>query len=319
MTWLVTGGAGYIGAHVVRSLQTAGMGVAVVDDLSTGVAARVPADVHVEHLHIGDTARLTRLLNEVAAVGVIHLAAKKSVAESVERPDFYYHENVGGMLSLVEAMQRAGVGRLVYSSSAAVYGEPTTGSVTEDAPTVPISPYGQTKLIGEWIAANEGAARGLSWIGLRYFNVAGAGAPDLGDTSVTNLIPIALERHLSGDPVPVFGADYPTADGTCIRDYVHVADLAEAHVAAARRTMAGASADVVNIGTGRGGSVLEVLASLSRAVGGEVARRAVGRRAGDPAALVADVTRAREVLGWSSARTLDDMTASAVVARAVQR
>ncbi len=311
MTWLLTGGAGYIGAHVLRSLQASGRSVVVIDDLSTGVAARVPADVPLIEGSVNDRELVTRVMRDHDVTGVVHLAAKKAVGESVELPLWYYRENVDGLLTVLEAMTDVGVTNMVYSSSAAVYGEPAQCPVMESDPTVPVSPYGETKLIGEWAVAAVAAAAGLSWASLRYFNVAGAASDDLGDTSVNNLIPIVLRSYSQGVPATVFGDTYPTPDGTCLRDYIHVADLADAHTAAAEFTERGGAAEAFNIGTGFGSSVLEVVASVAKAVADEVPVEIVDKRPGDPAELIATADKATEVLGWSAQRTLDDMTASA--------
>ncbi len=311
VTWLLTGGAGYIGSHVLRSLRDSGREVVVLDDLSTGIAARVPQGVPLIQGSLADRALVEETLRNHQVTGVVHLAAKKAVGESVEKPLWYYRENVDGILSLLEAMREVGVGCMVYSSSAAVYGEPPRSPVPEDAPTAPINPYGETKLIGEWATRDAAAVSGMSWISLRYFNVAGAANAELADTSVANLIPIVLRNVRNDQPATVFGDDYPTPDGTCLRDYIHVVDLADAHAAAADLVEAGPTAEVVNIGTGQGSSVLEVIGSVGRALGRDVPYDVEARRAGDPAELVASADRARTVLGWQARHTLDDMTASA--------
>lgn len=311
MTWLLTGGSGYIGSHVIRALQVSGREVVVLDDLSTGLASRVPEGVPLIVGSLADRALVEQTLREHAVTGVVHLAAKKAVGESVEQPLWYYRENVDGILSLLEAMTATGVTNIVYSSSAAVYGQPPRSPVHEDDPTVPLSPYGETKLIGEWAVRDVAAISDLSWVSLRYFNVAGTASVDLADTSVANLIPIVLRSLSAGEPATVFGDDYPTRDGTCLRDYIHVADLATAHAAAADVTESGSAAEIVNIGTGTGTSVLEVLRSVGRAVGHEVPYAVVDRRAGDPAELVAAADLAGSVLGWRAEKTLDDMTESA--------
>lgn len=315
VTWLLTGGAGYIGSHVIRALQASGREVVVVDDLSTGFAARVPDGVPLIVAPLSDGATLERTMRDHRVTGVVHLAAKKAVGESMELPLWYYRENVDGLLSLLEAMATVGVGSMVYSSSAAVYGQPEQCPVVESDPTVPVSTYGETKLIGEWAVAAAARVTGMRWAALRYFNVAGAASPDLGDTSVNNLIPIVLRSFAAGQPAKVFGDNYPTPDGTCLRDYIHVADLAAAHAAAADFTeAAGDGGEAINIGTGFGTSVLEVIASVSRAVGQDVPYEVVDRRPGDPAELIAAADKAAELLGWTAERTLDDMTASAAAA-----
>jgi UDP-glucose 4-epimerase len=312
MTWLLTGGAGYIGAHVLRSLQSSGRGVVVVDDLSTGVESKVPAGVPLVRADVRDRDALVRTMRAHGVEGVVHLAAKKAVGESVEQPLRYYRENVDGVLALAEAAVEAGVRSIVYSSSAAVYGSPDVDLVTEDSPTVPMSPYGETKLVGEWVLRDLAASEGLSVAALRYFNVAGAGDDDLGDVAAFNLIPMVLRAVTRGEKPQIFGDDYPTPDGTCVRDYIHVADLAEAHVAAAALVSDGESRfTAVNIARGQGSSVREVIDSVSLAIGEQLDPVVVARRAGDPAFLVASADRVRDVLGWTAARDLDDMTRSA--------
>jgi UDP-glucose 4-epimerase len=313
--WLVTGGAGYIGSHVVRALQADGQRVVVVDDLSTGIAERVPPRAQLEVFSVLETRELAQVMHDLHVTGVVHLAAKKAAGESVNEPVEYHNENTGGVISLLTAMAAAEVGRLVYSSSAAVYGEPVDDNpLTEASPTTPTNPYGSSKLIGEMMIRDSAPALGLSWAGLRYFNVAGAGAPDLSDTSANNLIPMLLRARAAGRPAKIFGSDYPTPDGTCIRDYIHVSDLAEAHVAACRLVTneAPGSGVILNIGTGRGSSVREVIESMSLALGDELVAEEAPRRDGDPSVVQADPSRAAEVLGWRSSLGLDDMTASAV-------
>lgn len=320
--WLLTGGAGYIGSHVLRELTASGREVVVIDDLSTGIASRVPDGVPLIQAKLSD-GDLTAVMHDYKITGVVHLAAKKAVGESVELPLYYYRENVDGVLSLLEAMNNAGVQNIVYSSSAAVYGEPEAGEVAEGEPTVPTSPYGETKLIGEWTVravANSRrlAGKGLSNVSLRYFNVAGAGANNLGDTSVANLIPLALRAVEQGERPKIFGDDYPTADGTCIRDYIHVVDLARSHVAAAALCEAdqtGSTSEIFNVGRGTGSSVRDVLDTVSRVVGFDVNPRAVARRPGDPAVLVARTEKIERELGWTATLDLEAMVSSAWSAR----
>ena len=313
-TWVVTGGAGYIGAHVVRALHESGRKVVVLDDFSTGLRSRIPDYAPLAYTSILDTGVVTETLR--GADGVIHLAAKKAVGESVEMPLHYYRENVGGVISLLAAMRTAGVRNVVYSSSAAVYGEPPASPIDEDTPCRPMSPYGETKLVGEWLVRDEAAVAPLSWVALRYFNVAGAGSADLGDTSANNLIPMVFDALDRGEPPQVFGTDYPTPDGSCIRDYIHVSDLAEAHVAAAALCESGAAADTLNVGRGVGASVWEVMGAVGEVVGRDIGAVPVGRRPGDPPELVARVGRIRERLGWQATRGLEEMVASAWAARA---
>lgn len=310
-TWLLTGGAGYIGAHVLRALRDSGRDVVLLDDLSSGVAAKVPEDVPLVQASVLDRAAVAGALSDYDVTGVVHLAARKAVGESVERPLYYYRENVDGVLSLLEAMAETGTPSLVFSSSAAVYGQPDVDLVREDSPTVPESPYGETKLVGEWAVRDAARVLGLSWTALRYFNVAGAGADDLGDTAVFNLIPMVFRALSEGKRPQVFGDDYPTPDGSCIRDYIHVVDLAEAHVAAAAQCEAGGAAEVYNVGRGEGSSVFEVMDMVSRVIGRDVGAEVAPRRPGDPPRLVASAERIRERLGWSATRGLEEMVASA--------
>lgn len=314
-TWLVTGGAGYIGAHVTHALRAAGLAVVVLDDLSTGVPSRLPPEVPLIKASVLDTERLRSALLEYRVVGVVHLAGKKAVAESVAQPLVYWRENVGGVESILHAMNGAGVDRIVFSSSAAVYGIPSTERVTEITPAEPISPYGRTKLAGEWLLRDHARSAPVRWAALRYFNVAGAGTPALGDTGATNLIPLVLQAHLRGEPVEVFGGDYPTRDGTCVRDYIDVCDLAEAHVAAVHALGAGSFGQVLNLGRGEGVTVREVLQAASRVVGHEIAHVTSARRPGDPPACYADPAKAGLFLGWRATRTLEDMVSSAWEAR----
>lgn len=310
-TWLVTGGAGYIGSHVVRALAGSGRGVVVLDDFSAGLRRRVPAGVPVVSAAVQDTAALRTALVEHSVDGVVHLAAKKAAGESVDLPELYYRENVGGLACLLAAMRETEVGNLVYSSSAAVYGTPSANPVTEDAPLRPESPYGETKVVGEWMARDAGIAWGLSWTALRYFNVAGAAADELGDNSVNNLIPMVFRALARGERPRIFGDDYPTPDGTCVRDYIHVADLADAHVAAAALCERGGRADAFNVGRGVGASVREVIDVVAAVVGRDVDPQVVGRRAGDPPATFASTAKIADVLGWQATRDLTQMVASA--------
>ncbi|GAB3218757.1 UDP-glucose 4-epimerase GalE [Kineococcus gypseus] len=312
----MTGGAGYIGSHVVRLLQQRGEHVVVVDDLSSGRSARV-GDAPVVRVDLA-AERAQQELREAFAEhsvdAVVHFAARKQVGESVQQPARYWQQNVGGQANLLQAMQDAGVGRLVFSSSAATYGAPQVDVVREDGPAEPINPYGQTKLVGEWMNRAAGVAWGLRSANLRYFNVAGAGWSDLGDSVVMNLVPIVFTALDAGRAPVVFGADYPTPDGSCVRDYVHVLDLAEAHLAALDH-LAGDAAeeghDVFNVGTGTGASVFEVLRVVREVTGVDVEPEVRERRAGDPPRLVADVSRIREELGWSASKDLRDTVASA--------
>ncbi len=315
MTWLITGGAGYIGAHVVESTKASGRNVVVLDDLSTGIASRLKPGIPLVQISLQNASDLDRVFNDAEITGVLHLAAKKRVGESVERPDYYWQENVVGLQNLLDAMKRHNVKNFVFSSSAAVYGQPDVpvGSlITEDVECNPINPYGATKLEGEVLSEAMADSDGLKVAALRYFNVAGAGRPELGDQYIFNLVPIVFDALDRGVQPMVFGDDYNTPDGSCIRDYVHVQDLAEAHVAAmdfVERSEPGFTA--INIGTGKGASVLEVLNMMQEVTGREISPIHADRRAGDPPALVADVSRAKEILNWSSTRDLRDIVTSA--------
>ncbi|MFD6416491.1 UDP-glucose 4-epimerase GalE [Streptomyces sp. NPDC060194] len=303
MTWLITGGAGYIGSHVVRAMTGAGERAVVYDDLSTGRADRVPADVPLVTGSTLDRPLLSRTIAEHGVTGVVHLAAKKQVGESVELPLHYYRENVEGLRGLLDAVVAGDVRSFVFSSSAAVYGSPDVDLVTEETPTLPINPYGETKLTGEWLVRAAGRAYGVATANLRYFNVAGAAAPELADTGVFNLIPMVFEKLTAGRAPLVFGADYPTPDGTCVRDYIHVSDIARAHVAAARHLSAagGDAGDLtLNIGRGEGVSVREMMDLIAEVTGHAVEPLVTDRRPGDPPRVVASADRVAATLGWKA-------------------
>jgi UDP-glucose 4-epimerase len=314
MSVLVTGGAGYIGSHVVRLLHERSESVLVVDDMSSGLRERIgsSAFLQLELASPGAKQALIQAIKDYGITSVIHLAAKKQVGVSVQQPELYYEQNIGGMANLLAAMRETGVDRLVFSSSAATYGMPDVASVTEDQVCNPINPYGETKLIGEWMSANATRAWGLRAANLRYFNVAGAGWPELADTAVMNLVPIVFAAIKAGKAPVVFGNDYPTPDGSCIRDYVHVHDLAEAHISALdylERDERNFS--TFNVGTGQGSSVFEVLAEVKRASGVDFDIDIQGRRAGDPPSLCADVSRIENELGWKAKRGLAEIVDSA--------
>ncbi|MFI0512223.1 UDP-glucose 4-epimerase GalE [Streptomyces sp. WSLK1-5] len=313
MTWLITGGAGYIGAHVARAMTGAGERVLVLDDLSAGVPARLPADVPLVRGSSLDGGLLKRVLAEHAVTGVVHLAARKQVAESVAQPTRYYQENVGGLATLLEAVAEAGIDRFLFSSSAAVYGNPDVGLITEETPCAPVNPYGGTKLAGEWLVRAAGQAHGISTVCLRYFNVAGAAAPELADTGVFNIVPMVFDRLTRDEAPRIFGDDYPTPDGTCVRDYIHVSDLAEAHLAAARRLSDGGGAGdlTVNIGRGEGVSVREMVTVIGEVTGDRRPAVVEPRRPGDAPVSVASAALAAEALGWSARRGVREMIESA--------
>ncbi|MGY1846847.1 UDP-glucose 4-epimerase GalE [Blastococcus sp. SYSU DS1021] len=315
MTWLVTGGAGYIGAHIVRAMRGAGQDVVVLDDLSSGDRSRIPG-IPFEGGSVLDGDTVSRVIADHGVTGVVHVAAKKQVEESVRRPLYYYRENVEGLRTLLEAVTAAGVTSFIFSSSAAVYGAPDVDVVQESIGCSPVNPYGTTKLVGEWMVQEVAAATGLRFVNLRYFNVAGSAEPALTDRGVSNLVPMVFQQLAQRRPPRIFGDDYPTPDGTCIRDFIHVADVASAHVAAARALGDGeVTALTANIGRGEGVSVREMVETI-RAVSGTAdgawAEPVVEpRRAGDPARVVASADLIHEALGWRAQYGVMDMVASA--------
>ena len=312
MTWLIPGGAGYIGAHVVRAMTEAGERTVVYDALSTGVAGRVPDEVPLVRGSILDGEKVARTLAEYEVTGVVHLAAKKQVGESVDQPLRYYRENVEGLRVLLEAVTQAEIPSFVFSSSAAVYGMPDVDLVTEETPCLPLSPYGETKLAGEWLVRATGRATGLATASLRYFNVAGAAAPALADTGVFNLVPMVFEKLTEGAAPRIFGDDYPTPDGTCVRDYIHVVDLAEAHVTVARALRSAPGHDLtLNIGRGEGVSVREMIDHINAVTGYNRPPIITPRRPGDPARVVASADRIATELGWQAKYDVEDMITSA--------
>ncbi|MEU4107622.1 UDP-glucose 4-epimerase GalE [Streptomyces sp. NPDC048208] len=313
MTWLITGGAGYIGAHVARAMNDAGENVVVLDDLSAAVPERLPEGVPLVQGSTLDGDLLKRVFAEHGVTGVVHLAARKQVGESVAEPVRYYRENIGGLATLLDAIADAGVRRLVFSSSAAVYGNPDVDLITEDTPCAPVNPYGETKLAGEWLVRAAGQAHGISTVCLRYFNVAGAAAPELADTGVFNIVPMVFDRLTRDEAPRIFGSDYPTPDGTCVRDYIHVTDLAEAHLAAARRLSDGSlSGDLtLNIGRGEGVSVRELITVIGEVTGDRRAPVVEDRRPGDAPRAVASADRAAAELGWRARLGVPEMVGSA--------
>lgn len=317
MSVLINGGAGYIGAHVVRLLQERGEQAVVVDDLSNSVTGRIGDAPFFQFDLAGDSAvqQLTDIMRDYGVTAVVHFAAKKRVDESVARPAYYYQQNIGSLANTLEAMQRAEVRDIVFSSSAAVYGMPEVpadGLIAEDIPHTPINPYGETKYIGEWMIADAERAYGTRGVCLRYFNVAGSGWDDLGDPGIMNLIPAAFVRIERGEAPAIFGTDYPTPDGTCVRDYIHVKDLAAAHLAALEYLQREDRPEsAFNVGTGQGYSVSEVVAEVLTVTGFATPPVVRGRRAGDPPQLVADNSRITSVLGWSAEHGLADIVSSA--------
>lgn len=313
MTILVTGGAGYIGAHVVEAL--ARRSLIVVDDFSTGSADRIPG-IDVVEMDIAAPRvvdELAELMRKRRVRAVVHLAARKRVDESVARPLYYYQQNIDGLHNVLNAMVRTGVRRLVFSSSAAVYGETGIGQVPESGPMLPVNPYGRTKLVGEWLCRDLVAVGELDVVALRYFNVAGAGRPELGDPAVLNLVAMVIDRLRRGEAPIIFGEDYLTPDGTCVRDFIHVADLADAHGMALEALMDGSVSgfEVFNVGTGRGASVRQVVHQLIELSGLNIEPVIAPRRAGDPATVVASVELVKQRLGWRTQSDLECILTSA--------
>ncbi|MGX5695885.1 UDP-glucose 4-epimerase GalE [Agromyces soli] len=316
MSWLVTGGAGYIGAHVVRAFREKGIDVVVLDDLSSGRRGFVPQGVEFVQGSILDGALVEDALRTHDVRGVVHLAGFKYAGVSVDRPLHTYQQNVTGTATLLAAMEATGVSRIVFSSSAAVYGTPDVDLVTESTAKHPESPYGESKLIGEWLLRDQAKAQGLAHTSLRYFNVVGSGDPAVYDVSPHNLFPLVFDALLDGRTPRINGDDYPTPDGTCVRDYIHVADLAAAHVVAAERLEAGAALEpVYNLGSGDGVSVGEIMAAVAQVTGIAFRPEIAPRRPGDPARIVASGELAARDLDWRMRHTLAEMVQSAWDAR----
>jgi len=311
---LVTGGAGYVGSHTSHVLLRKGTEVVVVDDLSRGYRHNVdPARLHVRPL--ADTEFLVSLMQREQFDAVMHFAAYALVGESTEKPELYFRNNVAGTISLLDAMSRVGLQRLVFSSTCAVYGEPAVVPITEDLPKAPLSPYGESKAIVETILSWMDQGRGLRSVSLRYFNACGAEPDaDLGEEHEpeTHLIPLLLRAAVGGKPITIFGDDYPTPDGTCIRDYIHVLDLAEAHIAALDWLMAGKPSAYFNVGTGSGYSVRDVLNAVEKVVGKPVPFHVGPRRAGDAPMLVANPAKIQAAFGWKARYTrIEDIVSMA--------
>ena len=297
---LVTGGAGYIGSHTVRLLLEQGHEVAVVDNLSRGYRHNVPAKI-LYKLDIADHKALAELMRQVRCQAVIHFAAFAAVGESMREPERYFANNVSGSLSLLTAMVETGVKHMVFSSTAAVYGEPAGSPILESFPIQPVNPYGESKVMVETMLRWFGQIHGLTSVCLRYFNACGADPQGrLGEEHEpeTHLIPLVLRAVSTGRPVTIFGNDYPTPDGTCIRDYIHVDDLAQAHILALDHLMSGGASEQFNVGTGLGHSVLEIIRTVEEVIGSKVPHVIGPRREGDPPSLVAGSSRLREKLGW---------------------
>ncbi|MFC0239252.1 UDP-glucose 4-epimerase GalE [Rhodopseudomonas telluris] len=300
---LVTGGAGYIGSHMTLALQAAGERPLVIDDLSTGRRDAIPDGVPLFQGSVGDAAFVGHIMDRYPIAAIVHFAASIVVPDSVAQPLDYYRNNTANARTLLDCAVKRGVPHVVFSSTAAVYGEPDRTPIAEDQPTQPINPYGRSKLMVEWMLGDVAHAHPFTYAALRYFNVAGAdpeGRTGQSTPNATHLIKIAVQAALGKrDGLDVFGTDYPTADGSCIRDYVHVSDLVAAHLDALRYLRAGHPSITCNIGYATGYSVLEVIEVVKRVSGVDFPVRIKGRRAGDPAALVASNARARTALGWT--------------------
>ena len=297
---LVTGGAGYIGSVTAQLLKRRGYGVVIVDDLSRGYEHNIRG-LPFHRLNLLDTRALAGLLERERVDAVVHFAAYISVGESTGKPELYFLNNDGGTVSLLSAMIQVGVKRLVFSSTAAVYGTPKVVPIPEDLPHDPVNPYGESKVFVEKMLKWMDSCAGLRSIALRYFNACGAD-PESGigeeHEPETHLIPLLMRAVVSGKPMTIFGNDYATPDGTCIRDYIHVSDLAEAHFVAIEKLLAGGASDVFNVGTGAGQSVLQVMLAVEQVTGKKVPHEIGPRREGDPAALVANSDKLQRTLGW---------------------
>ncbi len=307
---LVTGGAGYIGSHMVQALRRAGYRTVILDNLAEGHRAAL-RDAELIEEDITDKGAIRAALRRHRPSAIVHFAAFCSVKESVENPVKYYHNNVTGTATLIEAALDVGVPRFIFSSTAALYGEPREVPITESHPLAPINPYGWSKLVGEQMLADAARAYGIRYVAFRYFNAAGAD-PEAGlgedHRPETHLIPLAVKAAIQeGSDLAVYGTDYPTRDGSCIRDYIHVKDLVDAHLRGLQYLENEGESVSLNLGTETGTSVLEILEAVERLTGLPVPHHTAPRRAGDPAVLVASNARARQVLGWSPRRDLDEI------------
>ena len=308
----MTGGAGFIGSHVCHALVRAGHHVTVLDDFSTGRESFVPATAELVEATLLDPDGITRAFSVERVDAVIHIAGYKFAGESVQLPLHTYEQNVVGMMNLLQSMRDHGCTRIIFSSSAAVYGDVETEVIPESHPTRPANPYGESKLIGEWLLRDAGVAYGVRHSSLRYFNVVGSSEPGVFDTSPHSLFSLVFRALIEGRTPRIFGNDYPTLDGTCVRDYIPVGALAAAHVVAAERLVSGASLEnAYNLGTGTGHSVASVMAMMSEVTGQPFEPEIVARRVGDPATVVASGDLAARDLEWNPNTDLQDMVASA--------
>lgn len=311
MSILVTGGAGYIGSHLVKMLYDNGMDVIVFDNLSRGHKEAVPAGIVFENVDLLDPGKLLSKLKLYHVDSIVHFAAFAYVGESVEKPELYYENNVVGSFNLIRAANECGIKKVIFSSTCSLYGNPEIIPISESAKVQPINPYAKTKLVIENILRDFDSAYGMKHISLRYFNAAGADpSGKIGESHdpEPHLIPIILQTvQGKREKVFIFGDDYNTPDGTCIRDYIHVNDLADAHVKALEYLSRENKSDFINIGTGEGNSVLEVISTTENVTGNKVKYEIIGRREGDPAVLVADNKKAQEVFGWSPKFKLTDI------------
>ena len=307
---LVVGGAGYIGAHVAYLLQENGYGVRIYDDFSNGLKSRIEGKF--SDVVIGDVLDRQALISACeGVVAVMHLAAKKAVGESVDNPLKYYENNVGGTLNLLAAMSLKGVKRIVFSSTAAVYAPSEKLSITESDLAEPLSPYGQTKLLSEKLISAVAKAENLSAISLRYFNVVGALRDEFADNSKDNLVPKVFAALKAGKNPEIYGSDYPTKDGSCIRDYIHISDLAKAHLVALEKVFTTKVDEVYNVGSGTGYSVTEMINQIAESIGKAITPTLSSRRPGDTAQLIASIAKIERDLGWKPERSLKEMIDSA--------
>lgn len=315
MAVLVTGGAGYIGSHVVRLLLKKGWDVIVLDNLSRGHKESLPQNVVFEEVDLLDNEKLMSVIQKHNIESVIHFAAFAYVGESVEDPEMYYRNNVLGSFNLINALREKNVKHIVFSSTCSLYGNPLVVPISEEESTKPINPYARTKLMIEKILLDYDTAYGMKYVALRYFNAAGASVNgEIGESHFPepHLIPLVLFTALGKrESISIYGADYPTPDGTCIRDYIHVEDLAEAHVKALEYLNKGNSSQIINLGTGDGNSVKEVISAAEEVTGKKIKSIVAPSRAGDPAVLVADNKKAKEVLGWNPKFNLKDIVQTA--------